>query len=715
MTTPKFSRRRFIKTALISLLMGGCTSPKLPESTVPAPVSVFSPKPTTTPMPTITTTPPPSADGVVQSYLEAWKQGNLETMYNLISSTSRRLTPKTQFYSLYQHTWEQMTALSLETQVQSLLADGGQATATFKSKWQTSLFDSIERVNTMSLKFNNGKWEVDWEPTLILPELGHGVTLNLLEETVPRGNIFDGADQLLASHGQAITLGVVPALIEDERALIEKLSLITRIKPAIIQEKIDQAQANWFVPIADINFEVNVEYHEELVALAGIERRPHPIRVYHHGESAGHIIGMLGGIPAEKVASYHLEGYRGDELIGISGIEGWGELFLAGKRGGQLATFSPTRKKLAEIATVKAKPGGNIYLSLDINLQKQAEDILGNQRGTIVVMEPTGFIKVMASYPRFAPALFATGIKSKTWNELLNNEERPLVNRVTQGTYPPASVFKIVGIAAALEKLGYDANKTFTCTGYWEGLGPNFPKKCWKEEGHGSISLVDGLTQSCDVVFYEIGLALHKQNPNLLPEMARSFGFGTETGILGLDETTGLVPDNAWKQAALNEAFFDGDAVNMIIGQGNMLATPLQIAHMMAALSTNGQRYQPQIVRHISSQNSGDQPFAPKIVGSLPVSAENLAIIQEALLAVVHKKSGTARAAFEGIEYTVVGKTGTAETGKDDPHAWFAGYAPAREPQIVIVVLVENGGEGSDKAAPLFRQMVEAYFAWTQQ
>ncbi|RME41433.1 MAG: penicillin-binding protein 2, partial [Caldilineae bacterium] len=439
---------------------------------------------------------------------------------------------------------------------------------------------------------------------------------------------------------------------------------------------------------------------------------PHPVRTYPQGETAGHVVGTLGAIPAEQLDSYRMQGYRGDELIGLTGVEGWGEPFLAGRRGGRLVTLSPAGRELAEIAAAPARPGGNIHLSLDTDLQKRAEYILGAQRGAIVVMEPSGIVRAMASWPRFNPERFATGIRASDWNALRNDSRRPLVNRAAQGTYPPASVFKIVSMAAALEKLGYTPDTMFTCNGIWYGLGENFPKECWLKTGHGRISLKEGLTQSCDVVFYEVGLALHRQDPALLPAMARAFGLGAPTGIMGVDEAGGLVPDDEWKTAALGEHFFEGDAVNMAIGQGYMLVTPLQIARLLAAVATGGTLHRPQIVRRLSARDTGDQYFSPEETGALPLSAENLTVIQQALVNVAHGRRGTARKAFEGVAFTVAGKTGTAETTVDAPHAWFAGYAPADDPAVVVAVLLENAGEGSEKAAPLFRLMVESYFDW---
>lgn len=714
MGSAKFSRRAFIKTVLASLVAAGCTSAPAGNKS-PAPVVSPSARP---PLPSLfpsaTATPPPSADGVVLAYLSAWQDGNFEAMYGLLTDLSHQRISLGQFLDTYRYVYDQATVQSVQSVQQSLLADGLTASAIYHTRWETILFGEIESDHTMTLAFAGDRWRIDWSPTLILPQLGYGITLAMLEETLPRGNIFDALDQLWASYEQVITVGAIPGQVKDRARIATELSRITGLSEDKITESIASARADWFVPLADIDFETSVKYLDVLSSLAGVDRRPHPVRTYPQGETAAHLIGTMGGIRAEQLASYRLQGYRGDELIGLSGIEAWGEPFLAGRRGGRLVTLSPVGKIEAEVAKAAARPGGHIYLSLETQLQQEAERLLGTQRGAIVVMEPTGFIKAMASYPRFSPALFATGIDAQTWTALLENADRPLVNRAAQGTYPPASIFKIISMSAALEKLGWLPDKLFNCTGHWDGLGAEFPKKCWLETGHGDITLKDGLTQSCDVVFYEVGLALHKADPAFLPDMARAFGFGAAAEVLGLDEAAGVVPDEAWKQAALGAPFFEGDAVNMAIGQGYMLATPLQVARLLAALSTNGKIHRPQIVRRLSSRDSGDQFFTPEETGQLPISAQTLALLQDALFEVVQGKRGTAREAFGGIEYTVVGKTGTAETGIDKPHAWFAGYTPADTPAVVIAVLLENAGEGSDLAAPLFRQMAEAYFNWAK-
>jgi penicillin-binding protein 2 len=317
----------------------------------------------------------------------------------------------------------------------------------------------------------------------------------------------------------------------------------------------------------------------------------------------------------------------------------------------------------------------------------------------------------MASYPRFDPSVFATGIDSETWADLNADPYRPLVGRGTQGAYPPGSIFKIVTMTAGMEKLGLTAGSPFVCTGTWGRLGEEFVKTCWLKTGHGSINLQDGLTQSCDVVFYDIGLALQEADPQILPDFARRFGLGTVSGIAGVGETSGLVPDPAWKLASKAETWFPGDSVNLSIGQSYLLTTPLQVANLLAAVGNGGTLYRTQIVRRIVEPIGPEQVNQPEVLARLPLRPERLAVIRTALEGVVSGARGTAREAFEGAEFTAAGKTGTAETGQEEPHAWFAGYAPADFPEVAIAVILEHAGEGSKEAAPVFRRMAEAYFA----
>jgi len=685
------------------ILVGGCTA-GLEPATV---------EPTATPLPTPTPTPLPSANGVVQAYLAAWSAADYDRMYSLLSPDSQLRISRTAFEGHYMRALAEATVNRVETQLQSLLHHSDQASAIFQSTWQTTLFDTIHADNQMKLKFLEGRWGVEWQPTLVLPQLGEGISLAFLSQQPARGNVYDKSYHALASQGQMVTVGIIPQYLKDDRVVIDYLSTLTRVKPDTILNKVSTANPDWFVPIADITFETSLEHDNLLNNLAGVERRAREVRVYNDGETAAHIIGYMGAIPAERRQDYLNEGYRGDELVGLAGLEGWGERVLAGQRGGRLVTLSQSREVLTELGAVEAQSGSSIYLTIDTPFQATVEHLLGERLGAIAVMNPdTGMIYAIASYPRFKPAVFTTGFDVETWTKLYTSETRPLLNRATQGLYPPASIFKIVGLSAGLEALELKPDHMFMCTGKWDGLGKEFKKECWLKTGHGKINLLDGLTQSCDVVFYEVGLALHRSDRQLLPDWARAYGLGAATGVIGIQEATGVVVDDLWKQAKYNEPLFDGDAVNLAIGQGFMLASPLQINRLIAAIANGGRLVTPRIIDRIVAVDGSEEVFEPEEAGILSISAETMTLIRQSLEAVVSGAQGTARQAFEGITYTVAGKTGTAESGQEEPHAWFAGYAPADNPRVAITVILEHAGEGSRHAAPLFRQVLEAFFEW---
>jgi len=319
----------------------------------------------------------------------------------------------------------------------------------------------------------------------------------------------------------------------------------------------------------------------------------------------------------------------------------------------------------------------------------------------------------MVSYPAFNPNDFATGVSTEVWNALTADTRNPMLNRATQALYPPGSIFKVVTMAAGLEKAGYTPGSPFTCTGVWTGLGSGWTKTCYNKAGHGDLDLVRGLTQSCDVVFYTLGKSLYDANPQALPDMAKAFGLGAQTGIDLTGEASGLVPDEAWKRQTRGEGWYPGDNVNLAIGQGDLLVTPLQIATLYAAIANGGTLYRPHLLAKVPAWAEGEQDVVaqPEVIGRLPVSAENLGAIQRGLEGVTQQPYGTSWRVFQGMTVSVAGKSGTAENIFELPHSWWVGYAPADNSQIVVVAVVENVGEGSKFAAPVVRQVLEAWLA----
>ena len=638
-------RRVFLKLALASL--ASACAPRSADS-LPRPIPVVSPPSTSAPTPT--PTPLPSADGAAAAFLSAWSAGDYATMYDLLIEVDRLSQSNDQFVGRYVNAQHEATATAVRAELRSLLHDGPRALAGFRAEWQTTLFGPLEFDNSMRLLWDRGRWAVDWSSTLILPQQEDERKLVLLDQTPARGHIYDRNGLGLAVDGKQVTIGVVPGWIVDQAAVVERLSAITGVDPTAIQGKIATSQPDWFVPIADVSPEVSVNNEEALASLAGVMRRERTVRVYPEGDLAAHLVGYLGSIPPEQVTAWQSRGYRCDELVGRAGVEGWGEPYLAGRRGGRLVILDQHNEEVAQLAEAVPRPGGSIYLTIDKALQAEAERLLGERPGAIVALDPnTGFVLAMASYPRFDPQALAAGVDQKTWAALNADPNHPLVGRGTQGVYPPGSVFKIVTMAAGMEKLGLTADTPFFCSGTWERLGGGFIKTCWLKTGHGNINLQDGLTQSCDVVFYDVGLALHNADPQLLPEMARAFGLGSVAGIAGMDEAAGLVPDPAWKLAEKGESWFPGDTVNLAIGQSYLLTTPLQIAHLLAAVGNGGALSRPQLVQRVTEPAGPEQVSQPEILNRLPISPEHMSVMRTALAGVVSAPRGTARLAFEGL------------------------------------------------------------------
>lgn len=697
----------FLKLVLASLASSACapTDGSLPAQ-APLGFGVVAAQGNPTP------TSLPSADGTAATFLAAWANGDYASMYQLLTDADRAKISLEEFKARYFAALREATTVGIRTELRSLLSEGTQATAGFHVDWQTALFGRLKVDNIMPLVWENGHWAVDWSSRLVHPQLNDDYLMVRLDRVPMRGHIYDRNGLGLAVQGPVVSIGVVPGRIKDRQAVLAALTAVTGLRSEDIEAKIDSARPDWLVQLANIDPQVSVANDKMLSALDGIVRQESKVRVYRSGNLAAHLIGHMGAIPPAELSQWQARGYRGDEKVGLTGIEGWGESYLAGRRGGRLTILTSQYQEVAQLAEAPARPGDNIYLTIDKGLQADAENILGQRRGALVVLDPnTGFVLAMATYPRFDPNIFVKGADVATWNQLEYDAGRPLVERGCQEAYFPGSVFKVVTMMAGMQKLGLTANSTFTCTGTWNRLGNEFVKTCWKKEGHGVINLMDGLTQSCDVVFYEVGLALQNLDPFALPQVARACGLGQPTGIEIPGEASGVVPDPKWKMEEWGQDWYPGETVNMAIGQGDLKATPLQMARLMAAIANRGTLYRPQLVQRIVERGGTERLSQPQPVGKLPATPEQLAVIRSALEGVVSGPGGTARFAFQGANFSAAGKTGTAETDQENPHAWFAGYTPVDAPQIVVVVVLEQAGEGSKEAAPVFRQMVEAYYS----
>lgn len=670
-----------------------------------------------TPIPTATLPALGPAQAVAEQFAQAWGRGEARVMYQLLTETARQTISESAFVERYE-------AVHHEAQVSALSATVGaveletpeRVRAELVVSFESVLVGKVEAGALLMLGREPAGWRIEWTPEAILKGLTKGRYVKLFPKASQRGNIYarDGAS--LARQARLVTVGVVPNWITDEAKMLDVLSASLDMPRESIREKyVYAARQDWFMPIAELPPEQGAALRETLLALPGVSFQETSARIYSLGQMGAHVIGYTGKISAAELEEWQALGYGSDDVVGRTGVERWAERYLSGQRGGTLAIVDGAGQIVSILKERIPNVSRSVYLSLDMDLQQAAFEALGDHVGAIVALDPkSGDVLAMVSAPSFDANLISRGLSQEAWQALLDNPDRPLVDRAAQGLYPPASVFKIVTTAAALDAGVFSPGDTFFCTGVWDGLNDGLERACWLSTGHGAIDLMDGLVQSCDVVYYELGKALDIRDQALLPTYARRFGLGELTGIEGIDERAGLVPDAQWKEAnpdAVSNPFWTTqDAVNMAIGQGYLLATPLQMANMLAAVANGGTLYRPRLVQEIKSLGGGETlRFDVAAQGTLPINQEHLALIRAALRDVAMSPAGTAYPAFQDMAFPVAGKTGTAESEREESHAWFAGYAPADDPQIAVAVIAEYGGEGSSVAAPIFRQVVERF------
>lgn len=676
------------------------------------------------------------AGGYARAFYRAWETGDYLGMYSLLAPSSQQLVDSAAFVQRYAETMDTASIESVHTQPLAQLQEGGAAEFSVRVTLTSAVVGDIVRDHTMRLAYEGGRWGVVWDEGLILPELAGGNRLALELRIPSRGNIYDRDGQALAYHGTAYELGVVPGQIADEPGLLAVLSAALNTTPDRIQAKYATALPDWYVPVGLVSEETLQTHALALEPYLGRglttpDRKPS--RLYSESDSAAHVIGYLGQIPAEELDDYKARGYRGDELVGLSGLEAWGEEYLNGTRGGILSVIDAAGNVVEVLQDREPEVARSLYTTIDLDFQAAVEQALADaiathpaaEYGAIVVLDPaSGAVRAMATYPSYDPQAFnpLRDDAAAAIGALLNDPGQPLLNRATQGAYPSGSTFKLITYAAALNSGLYTADSRYTSTGAWSRLGEAFTKTDWLSGGHGTISLRQAIVVSCNTCFYDVGYTIDGADNTLFPRIAKAFGLGQPTGIQGVAEASGLIPDPEWKLTEVGEGWATGDAVNMAIGQGYVQVTPLQMANVVAAIANGGTLYRPTLIDHIGAGGDAPDETPPaEIIGALPLSAEQLDVLRGALWDVTHTGSGTASHRFQNFAVPVAGKTGTAEAPPGLPHAWFVGYAPAgpftapdgravEGPELAIAIVLEHTGEGSEAAAPLFRRVVEAYY-----
>ena len=534
----------------------------------------------------------------------------------------------------------------------------------------------------------------------------------------PRGIFYDRKGRPMVENVLTYDISIVPEDTADLDRTVEALAPIVHMKPDEMQKIIDAAEPvrGKYEPIkvreeAPWDEVAYVEARQE--NLPGVIVEPEHRRHYPYGGMASHQFGYIG-----KVTQTQKKQEQADTglLVGQGGLEKTYDRLLRGVAGRRMIQVNAAGVKVKDLGIEEPKPGTDLYLTIDLDVQRAAEEALGERAGAVVAMDPnTGEVLALASHPTYDPNLFPRGIAPKDWTRLSNDPSHPLYNRAVQSVYPPGSTFKIVVSLAGLSLGLIDVNDQVSCKGYLTTGRKTF--RCWKKGGHGTISFHRGLVESCDVYFYTMG---DRIGFDRIAEFARDLGLGSTTGIELADEKKGLVPTAAWKKEKINEPWYPADNFMNSIGQGFLQVSPIQNCQLISAVANGGIFYQPQLLKRTRNRETGEEKvYPPKQKRVFPIDATALDEVRSALIGVTTESGGTAHGAATPLG-TVAGKTGTAQviaqkipgqrlSESTQDHAWFVGYAPADRPKIAVAVLVEHGGHGGAAAAPVARKVIEEY------
>ena len=540
-----------------------------------------------------------------------------------------------------------------------------------------------------------------------------------------RGMIFDRKGRVLAENRPSYSLEIIPEQVSNMEDTLSRLQKLLDLSDEDIEQyqKLRKRQKNF------ISSPLLVSMNEEQLArfavvrpyFQGVDIHRQLVRHYPYSDLTAHVIGYVGRINEAEMKDLPIADSRGSSHIGKLGLESSYESQLHGKTGYAEIETNVQARLLNTLKEVNPQPGANLYLTLDIDLQKTAYDALGSFNGAVVAIDiKTGGVLVFVSRPGFDPNPFVVGIANDAYQALQSSENQPLYNRALRGLYPPGSTIKPFIALAGLEFEVINAEQKFFCPGYYLLPGVTHRYRDWKKGGHGAVDLTRAITESCDVYFYRLASSLGIDN---MYSFLHKFGFGEKTGIDLVGEKSGLLPSREWKRERKNQAWYPGETLITGIGQGYLQVTPLQLAKATATLASDGKVMTPFLV----DKMLGTQSTVLGIEHSaytIPLKQEHFNSVVRGMINVVHSEHGTAKGINKNITYQIAGKTGTAQVlgikqnAKYDEnsidfkyrdHALFVSFAPVDDPQIAVAVVVENGGHGGSVAAPIAGEIIKQF------
>ena len=568
-------------------------------------------------------------------------------------------------------------------------------------------------------------------------DLAQGNRVRVEPLPAPRGMIYDRTGAVLAENRPAYQLELVREQVKDLEATLEGLVGIGVLEPDdldFVRRAIRSRRAFDSVPIRlRLSEEDMARFALHRHRFPGVDIRTRLARHYPQGETAVHAVGYVGTLSESDLQRVDREEYAGVSTIGKIGVEGTFEDALRGRNGSRQIMVNAQGRSVDRetvldepLRTIAANPGADLYLTLDLEVQRVAEQAVQGQRAAIIALDPrNGEVIALVSRPGFDPNSFARGLTRAEFAALNEDLDRPLFNRALRGTYPPGSTIKPVVALAGLEHGLVTPTTTRACPGWYSLPGSSHRFRDWKRSGHGSVALIEAMAQSCDIYFYALAAQLGVER---LHEFLGRFGLGGPTGLDVGGEKSGLLPSTAWKRSAFKRAaqqvWFPGETVIFGIGQGYMTSTPMQLAQMTSVLAMRGASHRPRLVRALRDPVTRvETPVPPAPLPTVRLrDPADWDVAVQGMVAVM--QGGTASRAAAGAEYSIAGKTGTAQvfsiaqnarydesaiSERLRDHAWFIAFAPVEDPRIAVVVLVENGRSGSGTAAPIARSVMDAY------
>lgn len=651
----------------------------------------------------------PQPDAAAKSYAQAWQKADYQSMWALLSDAAQQRVGTEGFIDRLPRIAEEMTLRSLEVKVGTSSRplvngspDPSHSTIPLDVTFHTARVGDVRRTTTLSLVYlgekDKGVWKIEWTPEAILANLAPGRLVRMTRLNTTRGRILARDGTELATFTDAGVIGVIPGQVRSQTGLLASLSSALGLTEDSIKAKLSQSwvRDDTFVPIRTLSAAALDPLRPKLSVIEGVQVQATRVRSYPTG-LASQTLGYLTEASEADAAKKAARGVQAGDLIGRtdSGLEATLDDILGGTYGWRLTIIEPNGAVAETLGETPAIPGQDVVLALNVAMQRAAESALGDRRGAIVAEDPwSGEILAIASRPTFDLNAFVSG-DTTAIAKYSADPNKPLFNRATFGQYATGSSFKPITAAAALRQGVYKFGDRIDCPLRWTGYGSQ-----WVQLNHetGDLGLIDmrtAIARSCNTFFYELGKRLNDKDPSILPNEAKSFGLGKATDIDYVLEAEGIVPSPAWKQqyfaSPADKVWNPGDATNLAIGQGFLLATPLQMANYAAALANDGIVWQPRLVIEIRDRSGATvRKLDKKEAGHANAANTELSLIRDCMRSVVADPDGTVYFPFRTFTVTVAGKSGTAETPSGDPNGWFIGFANFDTPSVAFAAVFEQ-------------------------